>query len=1058
MQIDTGAAVSIITEDVCSSLGLRNALQPCTTRFKTYGGTPLHVTGKIDVLVEYEGQKKTLPVIVVPGRKPCLLGRDWLERLSLNWSDVFSIDAEDKVKHLAKKYSTVFSPGVGLIKGYQAKLVLKEGSLPVFCKSRQMPYALRDMVEAEIRSLENAGVLVPVKTSDWATPLVVVRKAENQVRLCGDYKVTVNPCIKTDHYPLPVVEDLFAALAGGKVFTVLDLTTAYQQLELHRDSRSLLTVNTHLGLFNFVRMPYGISSAPAIFQSVMDELLKGMKGVVSYLDDVLVAGSSVEECAERVEAVLKRFAEHGVRVKQEKCKFFKRSVKYLGHVLDADGVHPCSENVEAIQKVPRPRNASELKAYLGMITFYSKFILHMSTAFKPLYDLLQKNKKWAWTKETERSFQESKTWLTEDNVLTFYDPTKELGLVCDASAYGVGAVLFHKIDEAERPIAYASRTLSKAECAYAHIEREALAVVFAIKKFHKYLYGREFTVYSDHLPLAGLFAHNKPISSLAAARMQRWMLLLSAYRYKWVYRKGTDVANADGLSRLPLPTGEDKSDYVQSFSVVNGVPLSADAISSETKKNKVLQKVLFFTLNGWPAHVSEETLAPYFLRRNELSVDQDCVTWGNRVVVPESLRSEVLQLLHENHPGITRMKTLSRSHVWWPKVSEDIENVVKSCTTCQLTQNAMQQVPLVPWNVATRRWQRVHVDFAYYSQQWFLVLVDAYSKWVDVLWMSSTTATKTVEKLRTVFATFGLPEVLVSDNGPQFLSAEFADFLSANGIVHKKIPPYHPASNGAAERLVQTVRKNLLKQMKDEDQLKTTSNIVWISFCLLTETLPSPTTGKTPSELFLSWTPRTRLSLLHPNLHKRLEHHKEREKMTADDSRGPWKEFEAGDAVRVKGCRPSDPEWLPGRITRIVSTATYTVRINNEERFVHVDDIATATFREPGPTIPLHSPQEKPTSAAVPTSQSSMDMTRAGDPLPPTSERVSPQETTDKTSHVPSTETQGERSLENETDSIPLRRSTRTRRPPERYGVNCEEEEGGGGVSLGGTREVCLPD
>ncbi|XP_064469669.1 uncharacterized protein K02A2.6-like [Ornithodoros turicata] len=224
--------------------------------------------------------------------------------------------------------------------------------------------------------------------------------------------------------------------------------------------------------------------------------------------------------------------------------------------------------------------------------------------------------------------------------------------------------------------------------------------------------------------------------------------------------------------------------------------------------------------------------------------------------------------------------------------------------------------------------------------------------------MSSTTATKTVEKLRTVFAAFGLPEVLVSDNGPPFLSAEFADFLSANGIVHKKIPPYHPASNGAAERLVQTVKKNLLMQMQDEDQLKTTRSVQHRldQFLFTYRNTPSPTTGKTPSELFLSWTPRTRLSLLYPNLHKRLEHHKSREKMTADDSRGPWREFEAGDAVRVKGSRPSDPEWLPGRITRRVSTATYTVRINNEERFVHVDDTATATFREPGPTIPLHSP------------------------------------------------------------------------------------------------------
>nr|XP_037291041.1 uncharacterized protein K02A2.6-like [Rhipicephalus microplus] len=278
--------------------------------------------------------------------------------------------------------------------------------MPVFCKARSVPYAIREPVEHELDNLQKEGVLVPVTRSDWATPLVAVHKPEGTVRLGGDYKLTVDPCVKTDHYPLPEVEDLFTTLAGGKVFTVLDLSTAYQQIEVYPDSRPLLTINSHMGLFQYVRMPYGISSAPVVFQAIMNELLKGLPGVVCYLDDVLITGASHTECLARMEAVLQVFMDHGVKVRKEKWNFFLNSVKYLGHIIDENGVHPCVEKVEAIREAPTPKNISELKAYLGMITFYYKFMPNMSSRLKPLYALLQKDKKWVWSAKEEKAFAE----------------------------------------------------------------------------------------------------------------------------------------------------------------------------------------------------------------------------------------------------------------------------------------------------------------------------------------------------------------------------------------------------------------------------------------------------------------------------------------------------------------------------------------------------------------------------------------------------------------------------------------------------------------------------
>ncbi|XP_042148311.1 uncharacterized protein K02A2.6-like [Ixodes scapularis] len=331
-----------------------------------------------------------------------------------------------------------------------------------------------------------------------------------------------------------------------------------------------------------------------------------------------------------------------------------------------------------------------------------------------------------------------------------------------------------------------------------------------------------------------------------------------------------------------------------------------------------MKRVLFFTLNGWPSHVDNEALQPYFVRRHELSVDQGCVTWGNRVIIPEVFREKVLSLLHEGHPGTTRMKMLSRSHVWWPLITYDVENTVKNCSTCQLTQNAPPRVPLLTWGWPTRRWQRVHLDFAYRDQNWFLIVVDAHSKWVEVFLTSSTTTKCTIERLRSVFAAFGLPEEVVTDNGPQFVATEFVEFLSMNGVRHTKSPPYHPASNGSAERCVQTVKRDLLRQVIDEQRTGVPKSMQHRvdQFLFAYRNTPTGTTDKTPAELFLSWKPRTRLSFLHPEMERRMRDRQQQIKTAADMRRGSWRTFEEGDQVLVRGSRPTDPAWLVGRVMK----------------------------------------------------------------------------------------------------------------------------------------------
>ncbi|XP_056150236.1 uncharacterized protein K02A2.6-like, partial [Lampris incognitus] len=302
---------------------------------------------------------------------------------------------------------------------------------------------LREAVERELAKLEAEGVISPINYSEWAAPIVCVPKKDDSVRICGDYKVTINPWLNVEQYPLPKTQDLFAKLAGGQQFTKLDLSQAYQQVLLEDNSRRYLTINTHRGLYHYNRLPYGVASAPAIFQKIMDQVLQGMEGVICYLDDILITGKDTERHLTNLEDVLSRLETYNLRVKREKCAFMQNSVSYLGHVIDAMGIHPMKEKTDAIQRAPVPKNVTELRSFLE---------LHII-------------------------------------------------LACDASPYGVGVVISHKMkDGSERPIAFASRMLTKTEQNYSQLEKAALGLVFGVMKFHDYLYGRKFLLLTDHKP------------------------------------------------------------------------------------------------------------------------------------------------------------------------------------------------------------------------------------------------------------------------------------------------------------------------------------------------------------------------------------------------------------------------------------------------------------------------------------------------------------------------------------------------------------------------------
>ena len=300
------------------------------------------------------------------------------------------------------------------------------------------------------------------------------------LRVCGDYKTTVNPALVVDKYPLPRPDDLMSQLAGGQKFSKIDLSQAYQQIQLDDESRKFVTINTHQGLYQYTQVPFRISSALALFQKIMDTLLQGVPNTICYLDDILVTGKTNEEHLRNLE-VLQRLQNNGLRVKPAKCSFMQPSVEYLGHRIDAEGVHTITRKVDTILKMPTLGDVQQLRSFLGLLHYYGKFIPNLSSLLHPLNELLKSNSPWRWTQKCEDAFRQAKNKLKEAPVLAHYDGTKNLKLATDASSYRVGAVIAHTYDdESKRPIAYASRTLSKAEKYYAQIDKEALAVIFGI--------------------------------------------------------------------------------------------------------------------------------------------------------------------------------------------------------------------------------------------------------------------------------------------------------------------------------------------------------------------------------------------------------------------------------------------------------------------------------------------------------------------------------------------------------------------------------------------------
>ncbi|XP_055615045.1 uncharacterized protein K02A2.6-like [Toxorhynchites rutilus septentrionalis] len=543
LQLDSGSDITIISKQNWIRVGAPQTSPP-DCQVQTASGSRLAIDAMFRASITIGNTQRE--------------GSDLLDEFGL-WDVPFSsfcklVDTKQEDQQIAElraMFPDVFTERMGLCTKTQVHFTLKEGAQPVFRPKRPVSYGMEVVVEDELKRLEHLGIITPVTYADWAAPIVVVRKPDRSVRICADFSTGLNNVLESNSYPLPLPEDIFNRMANCTIFSHIDLSNAYLQVPVDEESRKLININTHKGLYRFNRLSPGIKSAPGAFQQIMDTMLSGIECTSPYLDDILIGGRNAEEHRRNLHLVLQRIQEYGFTVKIEKCRFFMHQVKYLGQLLDSEGIRPDPDKVKAIINMPPPNDVPTLRSYLGAINYYGKYIREMRKLRQPLDELLKEGASFQWTDACQRSFNRFKEVLQSPLMLTHYNPRLTMVVSADASNVGIGAHIAHRFpDGSEKAVYHASRSLTPAESRYSQIEKEALGLVYAVTKFHRMIYGRHFILQTDHKPLVAIFGSKQGIPPYTANRLQRWALTMLLYDFKIEHISTDHFGHADILSRL----------------------------------------------------------------------------------------------------------------------------------------------------------------------------------------------------------------------------------------------------------------------------------------------------------------------------------------------------------------------------------------------------------------------------------------------------------------------------------------------------------------------------
>ena len=724
------------------------------------------------------------------------------------------------------------------MKGPPMKIHLKENAVPfAIYTPRQIPFAFRDKVKEELDSLVTQGIIKPAgdTPSEWCHPLVVVPKNNNGVRLTVDL-TKLNSQVSRPAHPAPTP---FAAIRSvdpkARFFTTMDALCGYWQMELAEEDQHLTTFITPYGRFQHCRGPMGFAATGDAFCLRGDMALQGIENCTKVVDDVLLYDEDFLTHLQRTYDVLMRCRESGITLNRDKFVVAAPSVTFCGYTLSEQGISADQGKVSAIRDFPTPANITDLRSFMGLVNQLADFTPDIAAAAQPLRPLMSPKRSFVWTADHKEAFIRVKAALSSPPVLAPFDPSLPVVLQTDASRLnGIGyALLQDHGGNQHRLVQCGSRFLSDAEVRYATIELELLAVVWAISKCKLYLIGlQHFTLMTDHRPLIPIL-NSYSLDAVENPRLQRLKEKIAPYLYTAVWRAGKLLCIPDALSRAPVshPTPEDEmgstdaTAHLRAIVAVNATtseadppPQEADRILQELrdagKVDPMYTRLRQCIISGFPSNRYDlhNSLLPFWKLRDSLSVDEDLILYGARVVVPEALRRRTLARLHDCHRGVEATKRRARQAVFWPGINSDIANTVQACEPCQIMQPSQQQEPMFNDDNPNRPFESVSADFFSVAGKSFLVITDRLSGWpVVVPCKGDTTASNTIRIFCRYFREVGVPLRLRTDGGLQFTSNEFRDFMQRWGVHHLVSSPHYPQSNGHAEAAVKSVKHLILK-------------------------------------------------------------------------------------------------------------------------------------------------------------------------------------------------------------------------------------------------------
>lgn len=905
---DSGADVNIMDEHQFKALIHRSKEQRQLRESKVKLNAlqyRLPVKGEFNAIVRNKTRGVSTTFIVVRGRinSAPLIGRATLMDLGMLKIDpegtlaeanslgtqqdpqIRMIAAKNKqqpqtgIDEIISRHSKVFE-GIGKIRDNKrneelyVNFSMKPEAVPVAQKPRPVAYHLKEPLRKWLEQGIEEDIFERVPLGEpvtWCSPLVVQPKPKfkdtpreklepNMIRASVDLRVPNAYMNRNSITQGPIVEDFTYKFHDCKIFSKMDLRQGYHQLQLHPDSRAIATFSTPWGNMRPKRLVFGAKSSQDLFDQTMYRVFGDIPRCLSQRDDILIGGRNLEEHNQTLEQVLQRAADFNVTFNRDKCQFGVEEIEFYGYRFTKDGLKPTPDKVRAVKECKEPKSKEEVRSFLGMLGYLSKFIPRYSTLTAPLRELTHSNTQFRWGAKEEAAFIKLKESIASENTVAYFNPGRPIIVRTEASFHeGLSAGLFQETSKGLQPVHFISRTMTDPEKRYSQTEKDALAVAWAKERFRMYLVGApRFRIITAHKPLLPMF--NKATAKVPP-RIEKWIMSMQDVDFELIYQPGKDEKDPlDFLSRHPLP----ETDNEEVGAVIKQVTeaehaVILDKIRQETAKDPQLQKLRErMVTEDWENYRRDPDIMPFYHIRQELYEVEGVILRENKIVVPASVQRKVVKTAHKlGHLGVTKTKQMLREKYWFPTMNSLVEQTVGQCYECQVTVKERTQEPVKPSTIPDRPWQVVSADFGgpYPDGHYNLVVIDKRTRYPEVERVYSTAYKPTMQKLKKIFATYGTPERLESDNGPPFNSAEFARFAKEEGFHHHRVTPDHARANGEAESFMKMLNKTeQIARLQGKD-----SNVAIQDMLIGYRSTPHPATKTTPYTAMTNRQIRTKL-------------------------------------------------------------------------------------------------------------------------------------------------------------------------------------------------------